>query len=195
MKSLPMLASIAAALALAACGTEKADKAQPSAAGSAAVPPEPRQAVPSASAEAGVPATAQGFADIVAASDLFEIESSRLAQTMSNNVTVKQFAEAMVADHTRSSAELKSAALRAASTVTVVPKLTAEQQADLDRLKRAGSGFDILYAELQLAAHEKALGTLQAYAENGDSQPLKEFARKTAIVVAKHFEHAQRLPR
>ena len=56
-----------------------------------------------AAAEAG-PMTAQGFANAAAASDHFEIESSKLAATSGQSAAVKSFASKMVAAHEGSTA-------------------------------------------------------------------------------------------
>jgi putative membrane protein len=144
---------------------------------------------------AAMPTTAQGFADAAAASDMFEIESSRLAQTMAKNQAVKDFASMLVTEHTKSTTELKAAAGKATPPVTPAPKMTPQQQSDLDALKNAGANFDTLYAQKQVPAHEKALALLQGYAANGDSEPLKAFATKTAPVVEKHLAAARKLPK
>lgn len=146
-----------------------------------------------AAADATAPMTAQSFVDAAAASDMFEIESSKLAQKMGKSAKVKDFAAMMIKDHTKSSSELKSAAGKATPAVTVAPKLTAEQQSDLDELKGATANFDVMYAQKQAAAHEKALTMLQSYAASGDAAPLKDFAGKTAPVVSGHLEKARDL--
>ena len=58
-------------------------------------------------AEAG-PLTAQGFANTAAASDRFEIESSRLAAGSGASAAVKSFADKMISAHEGSTAKLKS---------------------------------------------------------------------------------------
>jgi putative membrane protein len=45
-----------------------------------------------------------------AVSDMFEVQSSRLALEKSNNSQIKQFAQKMVDDHTKVSNEMKSMA-------------------------------------------------------------------------------------
>ena len=72
--------------------------------------------------------------------------------------------------------------------------MTGEQQANLDKLKAAsGSEFDRMFAEQQVAAHQKALDALRAYSAGGDAQPLREFATKAATVVEGHLEKARGL--
>lgn len=194
-----LTAATAAALALSACGS-RSDA--PDAAGTAEAESSttiPDEAMGTATgamagdAAATAPTSAQGFADMAAASDQFEIESSKLAKTMAKTPAVKEFAAMMVTDHTKSSAELKAAAGKATPAVTPAPKLTAQQQSDLDSLKSAGANFDTLYASKQVAAHQQALSLLQSYAASGDTESLKAFASKTAPTVQKHLEKAQTL--
>lgn len=135
----------------------------------------------------------QGFVDAAAASDMFEIESSKLAQKMAKGAQVKEFAAMMIKDHNKSTADLKAAAGKASPAVTPAPKMTAMQQSDLDALKSATGNFDTLYAQKQVAAHQKTLAMLQGYANSGDVAALKEYASKTAPVVEGHLGQARKL--
>lgn len=178
----------AAALALSACGSNEAEEdaadvgvaEQPAMPGPVATDP----AVPDIS-------TPQAFVDAVAASDTFEIESSKLAQSQAKSQEVRAFAETMVEDHTKSTANLKDAASKASPPLTVNASLTPQQQADLEQLRNAGDNFDRLYMQKQVAAHRQAVDMLNNYASQGDSEPLKEFASKTAPIVSGHLERAR----
>jgi putative membrane protein len=139
-------------------------------------------------AATAMPTDANGFATAVAASDLYEIESSRLALSKGTSTEVKEAAGHIQTDHQKSTAELKTAASQAQ--VTVTPALDAEKQAMLDQLKAAnGAEFDRLYLQQQKTAHQKALALLQSYAQGGDAEPLKAFAKKASGVVQGHIEH------
>lgn len=194
MHKFPIALAAISCLALAACGSAENAEA-PTAEESPAMAAAPAEATSSVSAEAGVPTGAQGFVDAMAASDKFEIESSKLAEGKAKAPAIKAFAAMMVKDHSKSSADLKAAAAKATPAVTVTPQLTPQQQADLDRLGKAGDDFDALYAQLQVAGHEKALAALQAYSTGGDAPALKDFAGKTATVVSHHLDEAQKLAR
>lgn len=142
--------------------------------------------------QSGMPDRAAGFADAVAAADLYEIESARLAADKAASADVKAFAQHIRADHEKSTAELKSAA--GTANITVTPKLDPEQQAMLDRLKAAsGAQFDRLFLEQQKTAHRKALALLERYSGSGDNPALKAFAGKTAAAVKGHLDHANGL--
>ena len=135
------------------------------------------------------PTDAAGFANAVAASDLYEIESARLAADKASNADVKSLAQHIRTDHEKSTAELKTAA--GSANLTVAPKLDAEKQGMLDQLKAAsGADFDRLYVEQQKTAHQKALDLLQGYSSGGDNEALKAFATKTSAAVKGHLDHA-----
>lgn len=135
------------------------------------------------------PADAAGFANAVAAADLYEVESARIAADKSGNAEVKAFAGHLRSDHEQSTADLKSAA---GASIAVTPRLDSGQQAMLDRLKAAsGAEFDRLFVEQQKAAHRKALALLQGYAGNGGNPALKAFAGKAASAVQGHLDHAE----
>lgn len=137
------------------------------------------------------PATAAEFAAAAAASDLFEIESSKVAQSQAVSSEVKSFAAMLVQDHSKSTAELKSIASKDNITLSP-PTLRPDMQSKIDALKSAkGEAFDTLYLSQQVPAHEEALKLHQGYAASGDNTSLKAFASKTSTVVSKHLDEAR----
>ncbi|MDO8325272.1 MAG: DUF4142 domain-containing protein, partial [Phenylobacterium sp.] len=87
-----------AALSLAACG----QKADPAATDTVAAD---QAAMPAADVAPAAPAAvtmATDFVPMAAASDMFEIEAAKVAQTKSTNAEVKKFAAEMIAAHTKS---------------------------------------------------------------------------------------------
>ena len=143
-----------------------------------------------ATGNAAMPTDASGFANAVAAADLYELESARLAADKASNADVKSLAKHIRTDHEKSTSELKSAA--GTANISVAPKLDAEKQGMLDQLKTTarGADFDRLYVEQQKTAHQKALALLQGYSGSGDNEALKAFATKTATAVKSHLDHA-----
>lgn len=136
------------------------------------------------------------FVNAAAASDMFEIESSKLAQTKSKDAKIKAFAAMIVADHTKSTSDLVAAAAKATPALTPAPTMTAEQSANLAALNSAGEAdFDRTYISQQVPAHEKALAMLKGYAAGGDAPAIKEFAAATSGPVAKHLEEARSMQR
>lgn len=188
MRILKLTTAAALALAAAACGGQDADNQLTTDANLAEdidtneMLGDANQTAPSAT-----PTDAAGFAAAVAASDLYEIESSALAASKARSAELKSHAEHIGADHRKSSADLKAAA--ASANVTVTPQLDAEKQAMLDQLKAASDAdFDRLFVEQQRTAHQKALQLLQTYAASGDNAELKAFAGKAVPIVQGHLE-------
>ena len=138
---------------------------------------------------AAAPSAAGDFASTIAASDMFEIATGKLAQANATNAELKSFGGMLVTDHTKSSADLKAAAAAATPAVTLPTALPAELKAKVDALTAAkGADFDRLFLEQQKEGHQKALDTLNSYAAGGDAPSLKSFAEKAAPVVKAHLD-------
>jgi putative membrane protein len=145
-------------------------------------------------AQAPSPLTAQGFSNAAAASDRFEIESSKLAGTSASSAAIKKFAEKMISAHTESTGKLKSTAGALSPAVTPDDTLTADQQQKLDSLKTLnGTAFDTAYASAQVNAHQTALDALKDYANSGDNAQLKSFANGLVPTVTAHLNMAKAL--
>ncbi len=135
------------------------------------------------------PMMANDFVAAAAASDMYEIESGKLAQTMATMEECKKFGAMLVADHGKSTADLKVAAAAATPPVAMPTAMPAEMQAKLDALKAAkGAEFDKLFISQQKENHQKALDMLKSYASGGEVASLKMFASKTAPVVQNHLD-------
>ena len=147
-----------------------------------------------ANAAAPSPLTAQGFVNAAAASDKFEIESSKLAATSASSAAVKKFAAQMISAHTASTAKLKSTLAGMSPPITPVDTLSADLPAQLDSLKGLnGTAFDSAYASAQVEAHQKALDALNSYAASGDNPTLKTFATGLIPTVTAHLNMAKGL--
>ena len=145
-------------------------------------------------AGAAAPANGQEYATMAAASDMFEIESSQLAVEKSQNAQVREFAQMLVADHRKSTADLKAAAGRAQPPIDVAPQLNEEQQSNMAALRAASAAdFDRTYLSQQVPAHEKALAMVQGYAQNGDVEAFKQHASTVAGPIQRHLQRAQEL--
>jgi putative membrane protein len=124
--------------------------------------------------------------------DMFEIESSKLAQDRSTNSSVKDFAAMMVKDHTDSSQKIKDAAAK--SSLQPASALDKSHAKMLDDLKKASADkFDKLYLDDQGKGHREALTLHRNYAKNGDNADLKTAAGQIAPVVQQHLDHLKAL--
>ncbi|WP_313539834.1 DUF4142 domain-containing protein [Sphingomonas sp.] len=137
----------------------------------------------------------KSFADAAAASDAFEVASSRLAQQQAGGAAIKKFADAMIKAHTESTTKLKTAAAAASPAITPDATLTAAQQQKLDALKALnGAAFDTTYASAQVEAHQQTLDALKANASNpAVNQPLRDFATQLIPTVTAHLNMAKSL--
>lgn len=183
MKLVAITTLSAAALALTACGQKATTDS-----GSNVV------TVDTSNDAVTAPSGGQAFANSAAASDAFEIATSRMALATSTSSTVKKFAQKMIEAHTDSTGKLKTATSRANPAITPDPTLTAEQQAKLDALKgTSGKAFDQAYAAAQVEGHQKTLEALRAYSATGDVPELKAFATTLTPIVAAHLNMAKAL--
>ncbi len=141
------------------------------------------------------PMTGAEFAHKAASTDVFEIESSKLALAKSSNAKIKDFANMMIKDHTTSSANLMAAAKAASPDVPIDKSLDKMKTGTLARMKAMGGGaaWDKAYLDAQVKGHEMALATMKDYAANGSVPSLKTFASNTSKVVATHLEHVKML--
>ena len=134
------------------------------------------------------------YAATLAADDLFEIQSARLALDKSPNPDVQALAQALLAAHRQSIAGLKAAAASAQPPIRVAPALNPDQQARLDALRSlAGPGFDHTFLQQQVEAHEQALKLIAGFAEDGDVPTLKQQAQTIEDPVHQHLTRAQDL--
>jgi putative membrane protein len=129
---------------------------------------------------------ATDFVPKAAASDMFEVESSKLALKMSKNADIKDFAKMMIDAHTKSTAALKAAITASGQAITPPAALPDDMQKKLDDLK-ASKDFDKDYVSDQIDGHQAALDLMQGYANNGDVAQIKQFAVDTAPVVQDHL--------
>lgn len=186
MRYAAFVATSAVALALAGCGGNSEPDAQAT----------PGAETMGAASPAASPAASAGqtFANTAASSDVFEIESSRLAADKAASAKVRSFAQTMVEHHTESTAKLQTAAAAATPPITPAAQLSPLQQQTLDGLKaKSGAEFDRAYAAAQVDAHQQTLEALRAYSAGGDVPSLKAFATETIPVVTAHLNMAKGL--
>lgn len=140
-----------------------------------------------------IPPKTEDFVKEVSMSDMFEIESSKLALERGSAAT-KAFAQQMIDAHQKTTADLK--ALLASGKVKAQPAtaLSGDQQESLDELKKlSGSEFDDAYQDDQEDAHEDAVDVFKRYADEGDNPDLKAWAAKTVPELEHHLKMAEDL--
>ena len=141
----------------------------------------------------GVSPSTADFVKQVAISDLFEIEAGKLAQ-QKGNAAEKTFASQMVADHTKTSTELKGLVSSGKVKAELPAALDSSHQSKLDKLKAAsGAEFSSEFNSMQVSAHKDAVDLFERYAKGGDNPDLKDWAGKTLSALRHHLQMAQDL--
>ncbi|WP_425437340.1 DUF4142 domain-containing protein [Novosphingobium guangzhouense] len=187
IKNNALMAASLAVLSLSACNKKDAEPATEMTSAPAA---DAMNETGTTSAES----PAQVFANIAAASDMFEIETSKLAAEKAQSAKVKTFAEQMIKAHTESTKKLTAAAAAATPPITLAPRMTAAQDAQLADLRsKTGAAFDEAYAKAQVSAHQATLDALKGYAAGGDQASLKTFATELVPTVTAHLNMAKAL--
>jgi len=134
----------------------------------------------------------QQFVMLASAMDLAEIKLGKIALKNASRPEVKQFAEKMIADHTKSSMELLKVAgkkgLQPAQQPDNKHQALASEMATLK-----GAAFDRAYLKHMVMDHKMAVALFDAQARQGEDQDLKAFAADTLPVVRRHLKMAEEL--
>lgn len=136
------------------------------------------------------PEAAPAFVAMAASSDMYEIESSRLALQRSRDPRNRMHAEMMIRDHSNTTAQLTAAARSAGLGVPM--QMLPMHAALLDQLARS-TKFDATYRRQQVVSHEQALALHDNYARRGDVPQLRGVAAAAVPVVRAHLEHLRRM--
>ena len=141
----------------------------------------------------GIAPPTADFVKEAAISDMLEIESSKVAQ-QKGNADEKKFAEQMIADHTKTSSELKSMVSRGDLKAEIPSGLDSSSQRKLNKLRDAKpEDFAAQYDPMQVSAHKDAVSLFERYAKGGNNAKLKDWAGKTLPTLQHHLEMAQAL--
>lgn len=142
----------------------------------------------------GLPVNTRDYLEMAASSDLFEIETSRLALQRSSAPPVRSFAQMLIADHGRLSQTMTESA-RAAGLDPPQPMLLPRQEEMLQRLQAASPAeFEAAYRNEQIVAHQEARALHETYAREGDVAVLRDVAASALPVIRTHLERALALP-
>jgi putative membrane protein len=137
----------------------------------------------------GVAPKTGDFVKEAATSDMLEIEAAKIAE-QKGNAEEKKFADQMVNDHTKTSADLKS--MTPSGEQSSIPtKLDDSAQNKLDKLRDAKpEDFASVFDPMQVSAHKDAVSLFERYAKSGDDAKLKDWAGKTLPTLQHHLEMA-----
>lgn len=134
---------------------------------------------------------AQPYLYAAGQSDLFEITSALVALQRSQTPDVRDFAQRMILDHTKTT----NAALAAAKAagVTAPPPVLDEvnRQMVTALLSAPAAEFDRTYLSQQVPSHRAALEVVTGYSRSGDTPALRAVAATAVPIVAGHLRMAE----
>jgi putative membrane protein len=141
----------------------------------------------------GIAPTTADFVKEAAISDMTEIAAAKTALEK-GNPDEKNFADQMVTDHTKTSAELKAPAASGDVKADIPSAPDSSSQKKLDMLRDTKpEKFASEYDPMQVSAHKDAISLFQRYAKGGDNPKLKSWAGTTLPHLEHHLEMAQAL--
>ena len=141
--------------------------------------------------------SAKAFVDNASQSDMYETEAAKIALERSHASAIKAFARHMIADHAKSTTELKALVSGGkAGDAQLATALDNRRQGLIDNLKSASADdFDGRYLDQQAASHREAEILMKGYSTAGSNADLKAFAAKMSPIVASHTKMAEALDR
>lgn len=147
-----------------------------------------------AAVPAGAASTPAAFVTAITASDLFEIQSGKLAQEKGQSAAVKGMGEMLVEEHTKASNELKAKLASSNPPVTLPTALTAEQQGRLQALQGlSGAEFDRRWIAEQTASHQQTLTEINGFLASAEPGPIKDHAAAATGIIQQHLNELNRM--
>jgi putative membrane protein len=129
------------------------------------------------------------FVKEAASVGLLEVELGKIAKDQASSSKVKEFADAMVKDHSKNNDELKMVAENKGLTLPSSPQ--GKHKAELDTIKaKKGADFDKAFAEANVKGHQDAIMKFEKAAKSADAE-IRAFAEKTLPTLKHHLEMAQ----
>jgi putative membrane protein len=139
----------------------------------------------------GIAPTTPDFVQEAAISDMFEIQSSKIASVKLSGPE-KEFADQMVADHSKTTNELTGQAKP--DNISVPSAMDSSHQKMLDKLTSLnGDDFRKQYFSDQVRAHKDAVSLFERYGKGGDNAKLKDWASTTLPALQHHLDMARNL--
>lgn len=136
----------------------------------------------------------EDFVRKAAIANQFEIESSQLALDKAQDAKVKQFAQRMIDEHTKTGKDMETALQSESKDIALPDKLDTKHQKMLDKLQSASDArFDSQYLSAQKDAHKEAVKLFSNYSKKGQDPALKEFAAQTLPGLKDHQTHVKNL--
>lgn len=125
-----------------------------------------------------------------------EIATGEIARDKATNADVKQFAADMVTEHQAMQAQADSLSTRLNIVAAAAPDSVTQALNDArTRLQgeAAGAGFDRLYMEMQVQAHEATLNMLNQAAGATQNAELRTLVQNAIPAVQTHLDRARQI--
>jgi putative membrane protein len=130
------------------------------------------------------------FAVTVAEGGMLEIKLGQLAQSKASSEKIRTLGQLMIADHVKTTAELKMLARQ--KNIKVPEKLDkANQDRYNDLAKKKGKDFDKAYAQFTVWDHKDAIDNFKKESDRGSDTDLKSWASGKISVLERHLEMAK----
>jgi len=143
------------------------------------------QSADQGAAAAAVPGPDKKFAMMVAQTDLAEIELGNMALQKSNDPQVKQLAQKLVDDHTKTSTAMKEIAAKKG--LTVPTETDAKHKALATKLQgQSGKDFDKDFLNANMKDHHKVVQAFEKESTDGKDPEIKQFATQFLPAIKEH---------
>jgi putative membrane protein len=127
------------------------------------------------------------FMNDAAAGGMAEIELGRLAVKQAASKEVKQFAERVIADHSKAGEELKQLAQR--KQVMLPQEVNPKHRETIDKLSpQRGAAFDRAYVKAMVANQVKDVTGFESVAKGAVDADVKDYAAKILPTLKAHLQ-------
>jgi len=124
-----------------------------------------------------------------ASGGMMEVELGKVAQEKAHSKRVKDYADMIVADHSKANDDLKSIA---GTKVSMPAAMMPDQQKHLDMMKnKSGADFDKAYINMMIEDHKKDIAEFKKASQDLKDAGIKGFATNALPVLQKHLDSAQ----
>ncbi len=133
-----------------------------------------------------------GFVTTAGQAGMAEIALANMALAKSQSEDVRQFAQMMIADHTKAGAELRAMAARKNYDFPAEPSAAQKTSADT-MAGLSGAAFDKAYIQTAITDHQAAVSLFETEARSGADADVKAWAAATLPAISAHLQKAQAL--
>jgi putative membrane protein len=131
----------------------------------------------------------EAFLRNAALGGMYEIQAGQIALDKAGSPVLRELGQMLIDDHTRLNMQIEQAAMEAGVDFAPPAQLDERRQGLIDNLMAASdTTFDAAFLHQQEAAHLETLTLLASYEARGDVEPLAMAAREAQPVIRQHLE-------